>query len=61
MKQVKQSLVEEVFGVLLIYCVLNAGVFIPVYSKINMLFVNNLGKIVFLQNILSKCFEKGMV
>ena len=61
MKQVKQSLVEEVFGVLLIYCVLNAGIFIPVYSKINMLFVNNLGKIVFLQKILYKCFEKGMI
>ena len=41
-----------IFGVLLIYCVLNAGIFIPVHSKINMLFANNLGKIVYLQKII---------
>ena len=42
----------EVLGVLLIYCVLNAGIFILLYSTKNMLFVKNLRKIVFLQKIL---------
>ena len=42
----------EVLGVLLIYCVLNAGIFILLYSTKNMLFVKNLRKIVFLPKIL---------
>ena len=47
----------EVLGVLLIYCVLNAGIFILLYSTKNMLFVKNLRKIVFLPKIL-KVFWK---
>ena len=40
------------FGVLLIYCVLNVGIFILLYSTKNLLFGRNLRKIVFLQKML---------